>query len=354
MLYTRVCLESFGYTLPDEVVTTEELERRLAPAYERLRLPHGRLELMTGIRERRFYPPGTRPGQVSVESGRRALVAAGLAPQHVGALIHGSVCRDYLEPATACGVHHALGLPADCLIFDASNACLGILTGMLQAANMIELGQIRAGLIVGTEDGRSLVENTVQRLNDDSSIDRRRIKQFVASLTIGSASVAVLLCDRELSRTGHRLLGGAVVANTAQHDLCQSEGMETFMRTDSEQLMLAGVETAARTFEPFLEQLHWTRADVDATICHQVGVAHRKLLFERLGLSESLDFSTFEILGNTGAAALPITMALAAEHGRFMPGHRIAMLGIGSGINCQMLGVEWGRVQTPSSANHPT
>jgi 3-oxoacyl-[acyl-carrier-protein] synthase-3 len=73
-----------------------------------------------------------------------------------------------------------------------------------------------------------------------------------------------------------------------------------------------------------------------------VGAAHRKLLFERLGLSETLDFGTFETLGNTGAAALPLTMALAAESGQFKAGDRIAMLGIGSGINCQMIGVQWG------------
>lgn len=342
MRYERVFLESFGYTLPDEVVTTDELERRLAPAYERLRLPAGRLELMTGIRERRFFPPGTRPGQVSIESGRRALAAAGIDAADIGALVHGSVCRDFLEPATACGVHHALGLPESCLIYDASNACLGILTGMLQVANMIELGQIRAGLVVGTEDGRALVEATVERLNTDAAIDRRAIKQFVASLTIGSGSVGVVLCDRALSRERHRLVGGAVLANTAEHGLCQSEGMDAFMRTDSEQLMLAGVATGAKTFELFLKEVGWSRGDIRKTICHQVGVAHRKLLFETLGLSESLDFGTFETLGNTGAAALPLTMAIAAEQGHFTAGDRIAMLGIGSGINCQMLGVEWG------------
>ena len=53
MQYQRVCLEALGYTLPDEVVTTDELEHRLAPIYERLQLPHGRLELMTGIRDRK-------------------------------------------------------------------------------------------------------------------------------------------------------------------------------------------------------------------------------------------------------------------------------------------------------------
>ncbi len=59
MQYHQVCLESFGYTLPNEVVTSADLESRLQPLYERLRLPEGRLELMTGIRERRIWADGT-------------------------------------------------------------------------------------------------------------------------------------------------------------------------------------------------------------------------------------------------------------------------------------------------------
>jgi hypothetical protein len=34
-------------------------------------------------------------------------------------------------------------------------------------------------------------------------------------------------------------------------------------------------------------------------------------------------------------------MALAAKAGHLHRGERVAMLGIGSGINCQMLGVAW-------------
>jgi acyl-CoA:acyl-CoA alkyltransferase len=343
MLYRQVVLESFGYVLPDEIVTSDELEQRLAPAYERLRLPAGRLELMTGIRERRFFPRGASIGSISAESGRRAIAAAGIEPREIGALVHGSVCRDYLEPATACSVHHGLNLPPDCLVHDASNACLGILTGMLHVANMIELGQIRAGLVVGTECGRALVDNTVERLNTDASIDRRDVKQFIASLTIGSASVAVLLCDRDLSRTQNRLEGAVVRAHTHGHGLCQSDGLDTFMRTDSEQLLRAGVDAAKQTFDSFLDQLQWTRDDITKTACHQVGVAHRNLMFESLGLNQGIDYSTFETLGNTGAVALPLAMALAAESGRLRRGDRVAMLGIGSGINCQMLGVDWQR-----------
>lgn len=343
MRYQHVCLEAFGYLLPDEVVTSAELEARLAPAYERLRLPPGRLELMTGIRQRRFFPAGARPGRLSAASAELALEASGVDRRHVGALVHGSVCRDYLEPATACGVHHALRLPAPCLVYDTSNACLGLLTGLLHVANMIELGQIRAGLVVGSECGRTLVENTIARLNADATIDRQSVKQFVASLTIGSASVAMLLCDRELSQTQNRIAGAAALAHSHDHGLCQSDGLEAFMRTDSEQLLAGGVAAGAATFARFLDELSWRRTDVGRTICHQVGAAHRRQMFQALELDERLDFSTFETLGNTGAAALPITMALAAQSGWLAPGERVALLGIGSGINCQMIGVQWER-----------
>jgi acyl-CoA:acyl-CoA alkyltransferase len=341
MKYERVYLEALGYTLPREVVTTDELEHRLAPLYDRLGLPHGRLELMTGIRERRFFQPDTLPGQVSLSSCEHAIQAAGIERYLIGALVHGSVCRDFLEPATACSVHRGLGLTEDCLIYDVSNACLGILTGMIQVANMIELGQIRAGLIVGTESGRQLVENTVERLNADQSLNRQNIKHLIASLTIGSGSVAVLLCDEGLTQTRNRLIAATVLANTEHHKLCRSAGMETFMHTDSEQLMREGVATGAETFARFLSQADWQREEISKTICHQVGVAHRKLLFESLALETKLDYSTFEVLGNTGAAALPLTLALAAEAGHVQANDRVALLGIGSGINCQMLAVEW-------------
>ena len=106
MKYNHVCLESFGYTIPQEIWTSDDVEEKLSPLYERLKLPSGRLELMTGIRERRFWAPGTPPSESSVVSCKNALEAASFPADRVGCLIHGSVCRDFLEPATACKVHH--------------------------------------------------------------------------------------------------------------------------------------------------------------------------------------------------------------------------------------------------------
>jgi 3-oxoacyl-[acyl-carrier-protein] synthase-3 len=350
MRYDKVCLESFGYALPEEIVTTLQIERALAPLYERIGLPEGRLELMTGIRERRFWKPGTRPSEKSAVSAQRAIDAAGIDKRDIGALIHASVCRDHLEPATAARVHHLLGLPQECLLFDVSNACLGILNGMMLVANMIELGQIRAGLVVGTESGRDLVENTIETLNRDTSITRNQVKLAVASLTIGSASCAVLLVDRRLSQTNNRLLAAVAQTNTDHHELCHSTagddgagGTRPLMQTDSETMMHAGVATGAATFEQFLMETDWTRDEIDKTFCHQVGVAHRRLMFDSLGLDLDNDFPTIETLGNTGSVALPISMAMGLEAGHVERDEQIAMMGIGSGINCLMLAARWQR-----------
>jgi acyl-CoA:acyl-CoA alkyltransferase len=351
MHYQHVCVESLAYTLPDEILSSEQIETQLAPLYRRLKLPEGRLELMSGIRQRRLWPRGTRPSDSSIESGRKAIGAAGIDPREIGCLIHGSVCRDQLEPATACRVHSALGLPEGCLVYDVSNACLGLLNGMLQVANLIELGQIRAGLVVGTEDSRALLESTIDELNRDQSLTRETVKPAFASLTIGSASAAVLLVHEDLSGTGNRLIAAVARARTAHHELCAggvaaaiAGENQILMQTDSERLLAEGLATGAATFGDFLSASGWPRETIDKTICHQVGGTHRRMLLESLGLSPERDYATFPWLGNTGSVALPVTLALAIENGFITPRDQVALLGIGSGINCVMLAVEWQRI----------
>jgi 3-oxoacyl-[acyl-carrier-protein] synthase-3 len=351
MRYRSVCVEAFSYILPPCVVTSDEIEARLAPVYDRLNLPAGRLELMTGIRERRFFEPGTLPGSISGKTALAAVQASGIDPRLIGALVHGSVCRDQMEPATANAVHLAAGLSPDCLVLDVSNACLGLLNGLLLIANMIELGQIRAGVVVGTEIGRGLVEGTIDTLLNSPTISRKDVKLEFASLTIGSGSAGIVLCHSELSKTGNRLLGGCYRTDTNSHSLCAG-GVESErhgddrprMQTDSEALLHAGVNLAEATWRETCHTLGWTNADVHKIFTHQVGRAHRKLLLERLGLPLEADFPTVEFLGNTGSAALPMAAALGIERGHVQAGDNLALLGIGSGLNSLMLGIA---CQTP-------
>ena len=341
MKFDNVCIESLAVALPDEVWSSAAIEERLRPLYDRLKLPAGRLELMSGIRERRMWPAGTRPSDASAQAGRAVLAKSALGAGRVELFVHAAVSRDMLEPATAAFAHRKIGLPATAQIFDLSNACLGFLNALTVAAGLIESGQIRCALVVAGENGRPLVEQTLQTLLA-TTLSRNAIKPYFANLTIGSGAVAAMVCHRSLVKgRAHRLLGGVARAATQHSELCQGDthGADALaMQTDSEQLLIAGVGLAQETWRDFTAE---QGGAFDRFICHQVGSTHRRKLYETLGLDLAKDFSTFETLGNTGSVALPATLCAAVDAGAVQEGHRVGLLGIGSGLNCLMLALEW-------------
>lgn len=351
MRFKNVCLESIGAVIPEEVWTSSQLETQLAPLYERLKLPEGRLELMSGIAARRLWAPGTAPSGPSIQSGERAIEAAGIDRSRIGCLIHASVCRDFLEPATASKVHHGMRLPQSCWVYDVSNACLGLINGAVQIAMMIEAGVIEAGIVVGTENCRTLLEGTIASLNADTTLTRKSVKPAFASLTIGSGSCALLLAHKDLSRSGTRLEAAIANARTQFHDLCVSDddaagaNMQPLMDTDSEKLMAEGITTGVQALEQLLSETGWDRQQIDRSICHQVGTRHRASMLDAMNLPIERDSITFPQLGNTGSVALPLTLATAAARQELSAGQNVALLGIGSGINSVMLATHWN--QTP-------
>jgi acyl-CoA:acyl-CoA alkyltransferase len=348
MYFEKVCIEGLGYHLPDNIVTSEEIENRLAPLYDRLKLPQGRLELMSGIRERRFWDKGVLPSEVATLAGKKAIANSGVEPEQIGCLISASVCRDFIEPSTASIIHNNLKLPAEAFVFDVSNACLGVLNGMSIIATMIEQNQINAGLVVAGENGGPLVNHTIETLLANKDISRSEVKSSFASLTIGSSAVGIVLTHEKLAKQNHRLVGGVSIAETQFNHLCRGSGdsgaggeWSPLMNTDSETLMKEGCRLAGITWARTREVLGWTNEEIRRVFCHQVGKGHRKLMYENIGLDLEKDFSTLEFLGNTGSASLPTTLAMGVEKNILKPGDKAALLGIGSGLNCLMMGIEW-------------
>ncbi|HWG45071.1 MAG TPA: 3-oxoacyl-ACP synthase III [Gemmataceae bacterium] len=345
MRYSRVFIDAIGYELPPVVVTTQELEARLRPVYETLHVAEGQLEAMTGIAERRWWEPGYPPSQGAVQAARKALAVSHVRPQDVEVLIYAAVCREEFEPATACRVASDLGIRPD-TVFDISNACLGVLNGIVDLANRIELGQIRAGLVVSCETAREINDAMIDTMLRDRRMDV--FKKSLATLTGGSGAVAVLVSDGSFCPAPRRrVLGGSTQAAPQYHGLCRwgLEGVLTaarqFMSTDPVSVLRYGVELGLRTWSTFLNRLGWASDMVDKVICHQVGTSHRDSILKTLGIAVEKDYSTYPFLGNMGTVSLPLTAALAEEREFLRPGDRVGFLGIGSGLNCLMLGVEW-------------
>jgi acyl-CoA:acyl-CoA alkyltransferase len=383
MHYNRVYLESIGYELPPVVVSTAELEARLKPLYDAHRLPAGQLELLTGITERRWWEPDYRLSRGATAAAEKALAAARFDPADVDVLIYAGVCREQYEPATACAVAANLGVSTDAMMYDLSNACLGVLNGVVEVANRIELGQCKAGLVVSCETARDINETAIDRVNRSKSLDVFR--NSLATFTGGSGAVAVLVTSADVSAAKRRkLVGGAAKNAPEHHNLCRwgvqsllppavsralednltaamqraldttpghllQKGfdlgvrhvMQPFMETHAGDVLKHGVDLGLKTWASFLGKLGWAKEKIDKVICHQVGAGHRDAVLKGFGIPHEKDFSTFPFLGNIGTVSLPITAAIAEEREFLQPGDKVGFLGIGSGLNCLMLGLEW-------------
>jgi 3-oxoacyl-[acyl-carrier-protein] synthase-3 len=343
-------------------------------------------------------------------AAKHALTKSHVSAKHIDALIYAGVCREQFEPATACSVAANLGLKPT-TVCDISNACLGVLNGIVTVANQIELGQCKAGLVVSCESAREINDATIDRLNslpkDAGRPEAEKLyRECVATLTGGSGAVAVLVTDKDLA-SGHRrrLVGGTAMSEPDHHELCSwgmqslsetsvarlmkttvpaavgsvlgqtakglvqkginlgfsgldlgmsalGHGVKTFdhglrhlkvpfMTTHAGEVLRHGVDLGVRTWRSFLEKAGLAASQIDKIICHQVGANNRDEILKRLGIDKAKDYSTFEFLGNIGTVSLPLTAALAEEREFLRPGDRVGFLGIGSGLNCMMLGLEW-------------
>ncbi|AAN54796.1 MAG: 3-oxoacyl-ACP synthase III [Shewanella sp.] len=349
MKYSRVFINSLAYELAPVVVSSSELESRLAPLYQKFRIPMGQLAALTGITERRWWPKGHQLSDGAINAAHKAIAETGIDVAELGAVVYTGVCRDQHEPATACRIAAALGVSKDTAIYDISNACLGVLSGILDIANRIELGQIKAGMVVSCESARDIVDVTIDNMLADPTM--QNFAQSLATLTGGSGAVAVILTDGSLPLTNvrkHQLLGASHLSAPQHHQLCQWGLQEVghniyreFMRTDAVTLLKEGVELAKHTWEHFLAQRNWLVEQVDKVICHQVGASNRKQVLSALNIPPEKEFPTYQLLGNMGTVSLPVTAAMAHDQGFLRPGDQVSFLGIGSGLNCMMLGIKW-------------
>jgi 3-oxoacyl-[acyl-carrier-protein] synthase III len=319
-------------------VTSRELGERLLPTLERFDMRADVIESLTGIVARRFWEPGVQPSEVAALAGERALAAAGIEPRQVGALLSTSVCKDYIEPSVAALVHSRLQLPAECVNFDLGNACLAFLNGMEVAGAMIERGDVDYALVVDGEGSRFITEATLERLACPDTTAQQFRHNF-ASLTLGSGAAAAVLTRSQLAPRGHRFLGGVTLADTRHSHLCR--GQTDQMHTDATALLVAGIALARRTFERAARELGWKLEDFNEFILHQVSANHTVKLADALCLDGSKIHAIYPEYGNMGPASVPLVLAKSAEAGRLKEGDRVALMGIGSGLNCAMMELVW-------------
>lgn len=338
MLYSNVQILGLAHIDAPGTLESSEIERRLAPALRRLGLSDGILEKLSGITARRVFDADFSPSDGAAQAAEKALEKTGVGREEVGVIVNTSVCRDFVEPSTASIVHAKLGLSPQCLNFDLGNACLAFINGMEMVATMIERGQIDRGIVVNCENTTYALTETIKRLLDPRST-WTTFKDNFATLTLGCGAVAMVLGRTEGQPQEHRFLGGVSVAATQYSRLCYAQ--VDSMITNTKKLFHHGMEVGLKTWDLAKDSLGWMVDDLDHFVIHQVGKAHTETFARTMGIDLRKIFRLYPRHGNIGPAGVPITLSKMVEEGRVKPGDRIALMGIGSGINCTMAEVVW-------------
>jgi 3-oxoacyl-[acyl-carrier-protein] synthase-3 len=332
----NVSVESVAHVDAPVRVPSADLVRRLQPTFDRTGIRPQLLAEIAGIRERRYWPEPVQVADGAVQAAERAIAKARLDRRRIGVLISTSVSRDYIEPSTASVVHGALGLPHDCLNFDVGNACLAFLNGMDIAGRMIETREVDYALLVDGEVSNHVTERTIERLSAPDTTAEQVRAEF-ASLTLGSGAAAMVL--GRAHEGGHRYRGSVARAATQFSHLCR--GTMDRMVTDTRGILHHGLMLAEETFADATDTFGWRGDLLDEYVLHQVSKVHTDALVALLGIDPAKVLSLYAEYGNVGPAALPIVLSKLEEAGRLRPGGRIALLGIGSGLNCAMGEVVW-------------
>ncbi|MCS4235217.1 3-oxoacyl-ACP synthase III [Stenotrophomonas rhizophila] len=338
MLFKNVSIAGLAHIDAPHTLTSKEINERLQPTLDRLGIRTDVLGDIAGIHARRLWDADMLASDAATLAGRKALEDAGIGADKIGLLVNTSVSRDYLEPSTASIVSGNLGVGDECMTFDVANACLAFINGMDIAARMLERGEIDYALIVDGETANLVYEKTLERMALPG-VTADDFRNEMAALTLGCGAAAMVMARTELVPDAPRYRGGVTRSATEWNQLCR--GNLDRMVTDTRMLLIEGIKLAQKTFVAAREALGWAVDELDQFVIHQVSQPHTAAFIKNFGIDPKKVMTIFGEHGNIGPASVPIVLSKLKELGRLKKGDRIALLGIGSGLNCSMAEVVW-------------
>ena len=184
-LKQNTIIESIGVYLPPQSISTGEV---LMGCKNKIQFP---LENITGIKTRRM----AGQEEFSIDLARNAitdcLAKSKYHPTDIDLLICCNISRyDGLgsisfEPNTSIKLRHYFGF-TNAIVFDITNACAGMFTGIYIVNAFLKTGTIRRGMVVSGEYITHLTQTAQKEI--ESFMDTR-----LACLTLGDAGAALIL-----------------------------------------------------------------------------------------------------------------------------------------------------------------
>lgn len=311
-----------GSYLPPRRVTNADLAAELAT--RGLETSDEWIVERTGIRARHFAAPDVCSSDLGVEAARRAMDAAGVAPQDIDLIIVATSTPDMVFPSTAAILQHKLGI-AGCPVFDVQAVCSGFVYALTVADAMIRTGTAKKALVIGAE-----VFSRILDFNDRTTCvlfgDGAGAVVLEASDTPG-----ILATDLHADgkHVGILCVPGTVSGGQVLGDpTLKMDGQAVF------KLAVGVLEDAARAT---LAKAGLQDTDIDWLIPHQANIRIMTSTARKLKLPMDKVVVTVDQHGNTSAASIPLALDHAVRAGQVQKGQKLMLEGVGGGFT-------WGAV----------
>jgi 3-oxoacyl-[acyl-carrier-protein] synthase-3 len=324
-------LESIGVRLPEARLSTADL---MASCRRTVRLD---LEKLTGIRERRVCTNGEDSLSLAVEAARDCLKHSDYRAEELEMVISCSITRFssdltfQYEPPLSLAIKEAIGA-RQALNFDVTNACAGMLTGVLILDDFIRRGAVRRGMVVSGEYISSLGSNATRDMWTVASAQ-------MASLTLGDAGAAVIL-ERAEAHAG-RVHSIELTTVAKYDDLCigrpRARGPGASMFTKPRTLQRVAIAESLPVLLKACARAGLSAKDINSYVPHQTSIrairSGIKYLAPRAGVSPPKHVAiTVDEYGNTASTSIFLALYEQLEQRRFAQGDILLLLCFASGL----------------------
>lgn len=281
---------------------------------------------MAGIRSRRVADDGTCTSDLCRAAAIRLMRGLDWDPRSVDGLILVTQTQDYVMPSTSCILQHQLGLPESCAAFDVNLGCSAYVYGMWLANSLLLSKASRRILLLTGETPSKFVDprdRTTALLFGDAG------SATALEATDGAEALAHYVMMTDGKGAGDLIVRGGMFRERFPDDRSKyclhMEGARVFDFTRNRVPPL---------IRDLLALSATTPDDYAYFIFHQANEYLIKFLAGRAGIGlEKVPLSIGEF-GNTGAASVPLTLALAGPPPAAQGGpYHVMLLGFGVGLS---------------------
>jgi 3-oxoacyl-[acyl-carrier-protein] synthase-3 len=313
-------IRGIGVWYPDNVVTNADIEKLVETTDEWI-------TTRTGIKQRRILPQDSTmlASDMGVIAAQEAMAKAGLGPDDIDGIICGAANPDKQFPATACFIQAKLGIK-NAFAFDVTAACAGFVFGVNIASQLIDSGQCKNILVIGSELLSRVVDWT----------DRNTCILF------GDAAGAVVMSKGPVERGVilSELRSDGTQADILYLDCAGPEG-KRHMNMDGKQVFKLAVTEVADLVKTTIAKAGFKPQDVDLVVMHQANVRILNAIADKLGLPPEKMIINVDRFGNTSSASIPLALHDAEKQGRLKPGMLVVLAAVGGGMSWGCNIVRW-------------